>query len=142
LRTYRHVSGLLGEIECVLATGRPSFHYSPLQDVVELLLRGRRNSWVGIYLAAGATDQQLLKAGGEPHPGQMARAETKSKILVSMKVAGRELGVLDVESDRENAFGPADRVFLEKTASLLTRFLAGRGRYVARKGRAQAMAKA
>jgi putative methionine-R-sulfoxide reductase with GAF domain len=141
LKIYRDSTELLAEIECVLAASRPSFHRSPLQDVIESLCHGRHATWVGIYLAAGTTSQQLLGAGGGPHPGQMARPETKSKILVSMKLAGHEFGVLDVESDRENAFGPEDRVLLEKVANLLARFLAGPGRYLARKARLTAMAK-
>ena len=135
MKIYRDTAGLLAEIECVLATSRPSFQHSPLQDVIELLSRGRHATWVGIYLAAGTASQQLLGAGGDPHPGQMARLETKSKILVSMRLAGRELGVLDVESDRENAFGPEDRVLLENVANRLARFLAGPGRYLARRAR-------
>jgi hypothetical protein len=58
---------------------------------------------------------------------------------VSMKLAGRELGVLDVESDRENAFGPEDRVLLEDVATTLARFLTGRGKYVVRKARGAAV---
>ena len=142
MKIYRDSTELLAEIECVLAASRPSFRHSPLQDVIELLCHGRHATWVGIYLAAGTTSQQLLGAGGEPHPGQMARLETKSKILVSMKLAGHELGVVDVESDRENAFGPEYRVLLENVANLLARFLAGPGRYIARSARTKAMAKA
>ena len=141
MRTYRSTHDLLSEIECLLTTSLPSFHHSPLRDIIELLSRGRHYTWVGIYLAAGKASQQLLGAGGDPHPAQMASPETKSKILVSMKMAGRELGVLDVESDRENAFGPGDRVLLESVANRLARFLAGPGRYIGRKARAAAMAK-
>lgn len=141
MKIYRDAAVLFAEIENLLMSSRASFHHSPLQDVIELLCRGRHYTWVGIYLAAGTSSQQLLGAGGEPHPGQMARPETKSKILVSMKLAGRELGVLDVESDRENAFGSEDRVLLENVANLLARFLAGPGRYIARKARIQTVAK-
>jgi hypothetical protein len=52
-----------------------------------------------------------------------------------MKLAGRELGVLDVESDRENAFGSDDRVLLETVATRLARYLAGPGKYLVRKAR-------
>ena len=55
----------------------------------------------------------------------MARPETRSKILISMKLAGREFGVLDVESDQENAFGVEDRVMLENAANLCGPFLGG-----------------
>lgn len=142
MKTYRATAGLLAEIERRLASSQPSFHHSPLQDVIELLSLGRHYTWIGIYLAAGTNGQQLLGAGGEPHPSQMAGAETKSKILISIKLAGHELGILDVESNRENAFGPRDRVLLENVANLLARFLAGPGRYLASKARVKVRAKA
>ncbi len=142
LKAYRDSAALLARIEHVLAASRPTFHLSPLQEVIDILSHGRHYTWVGIYVTVGAPGPQLLGAGGEPHPGQMARPETKSKILVSMKLAGRELGVLDVESDRENAFGPQDRALLENVASRLARFLVGPGRYIARKARAEAIPKA
>ena len=133
---YRSTRDVLSEIKCRLAANRPSFHASPLQDVIDLLCRARHYSWMGIYLATGKSEaQQLLGEGGEPHPGQMARPETRSKILVSMKLASRELGVLDVESDRENAFGSEDRVLLENVASVLARFLSASGKYLVRKAR-------
>ena len=93
------------------------------------------HGWASIWLWAGALAQPLLGAGGVPHPEQMARPETRSKLLVSMKLAGRELGVLDVESDRENAFGSEDRVLLENVANRLARFLTGRGKYLVREAR-------
>jgi len=52
-----------------------------------------------------------------------------------MRLAGREVGVFDVESDRESAFGAEDRVLLENVAQLLALFLSGRGKYLARKAR-------
>ena len=141
MKIYRNTVAVFDEIERRLATTAPSLPPSPLPEIIELLCCARHYTWVGIYITAGASDRRLLGAGGEPHPAQMARAETKSKVLVSMKLAGRELGVLDVESDRENAFRPADRVLLENVANLLARFLAGPGRYVARKARAQVIAR-
>ena len=55
-----------------------------------------------------------------------------------MKLASRELGVLSVESDRENGFGAEDRVLLEAVADVLARFLTGRGKYLARRARLDA----
>jgi hypothetical protein len=43
--------------------------------------------------------------------------------------------VLSVESDRQNAFGAQDRVLLEAVADTLARFLAGNGKYLARRAR-------
>lgn len=136
MKTYRSARELLAEVKRVLAANKPSFHHSPLEDVIELLCRGRHYTWVGIYLAVGKnTPQQLLEAGRDQHPVAVALPETQSKILVSMKLATRELGVLAVESDRENAFGSEDRVLLERVADMLARFLAGPGKYLARKAR-------
>ena len=73
-----------------------------------------------------------MGAGGDA-PDEVALPETRSKILISMKLASRELGVLSVESDRESAFGAEDRVLLEAVADSLARFLTGRGKYLARK---------
>jgi putative methionine-R-sulfoxide reductase with GAF domain len=140
LKIYLDSAIVLAKIESLLVGNRPAFHYSPLYRVIDVLCHDRHYGWAGIYLTAGRTNAQLLGAGGEPHPGQMARPETKSKILISLKLAGRELGVLDVESDRENAFGSKDRVLLENVAQLLARFLAGPGKYIARKARTAAMA--
>jgi hypothetical protein len=64
---------------------------------------------------------------------QVAASGTRKKILVEMKIAGREIGFLNVESDRENSFGSEDRVLLERVAGLLGRFLTGAGKYLVRK---------
>jgi len=55
--------------------------------------------------------------------------------LISIKLASQEFGVLAVESDRENGFGPEDRVLLETVAHALARFLSGNGKYLTRKAR-------
>ena len=134
LKTYRATRSLLLEIEQLLAANQPSFKRSPLEAVIELLCRGRQYTWMGIYLAVGKKlPQQLLDSGGSSSPGSVTLAETRSKILVAMKLGGRELGVLDVESDQENAFGGEDRVLLENVAARLARFLAGPGKYLVRR---------
>ena len=51
----------------------------------------------------------------------------------AMKIAGREIGFLNVESNRENAFGGDERVLLERVAGLLAKFLTGPGKYLVRK---------
>jgi len=136
LKTYRSPRELLAEIDCILASNRPSFHHSPLQDVVELLCQGRHYTWMGIYLAVGKNaPHQLLDSGRDPHPGRLEMPQTRTKVLVSMKLGDREVGVLDVESDRENAFGAEDRVLLENVAAKLARFLTGPGKYLVRKAR-------
>ena len=134
MKSYRSTRSLLVEIEELLDKNRPSFHHSPLEDVAALLLEGRRYSWVGIYLSVDSNRSSALLENAHPaHPGQVAVASTLKKILVAMKVAGRELGYLNVESDRENAFGSEERVLLERVAGLLARFLTGPGKYLVRK---------
>ena len=125
MKTYRSPRELLSQVACVLTTKRSPFHHSPLEDAIGLLSRGRHYTWIGIYLTLGNRGQQLLGGGRDPHPGLMARPETRSKVLISMKLAGREFGVLDVESDQENAFGVEDRVMLENAANLCGSFLGG-----------------
>lgn len=140
MKSYRPTRALLAEIEHVLAHNQPDFHRSPLDRVIELLTCGRHYGWVGIYLISGEDSrQQLLGPGGVEHPHQIAAPATRSKILVSIKLAGRDLGVLAVESDHENAFGSEDRVLLEQVADLLARFLTGSGKYIARKARQATM---
>ena len=136
MKVYLSTRQLLADVERVLAASPPSFHHSPLEDVIELLCHGRHYAWVGIYLAVGTDAAQHSLGAGSDKLDQVELPETRSKILISMKLASRELGVLSVESDRENAFGTEDRVLLESVADAIARFLTGRGKYLARKARA------
>jgi GAF domain-containing protein len=131
VKSYRSTRSLISEIQRKLAANRPSFHHSPLEDIATVLVGGRHYSWVGIYLTVENTHSSaLLENAHSAHPGQLAVPGTRKKILVSMKVAAREVGHLSVESDRENAFGSEERVLLERVAGLLARFLAGPGKYL------------
>ena len=135
MKAYRSTRRLLADVEGVLAASRPSFHHSPLEDVIDLLCHGRHYAWVGIYLAVGVDAAQHSLGAGSDMPYQEKLAATRSKILISMRLAFREVGVLSVESDHENAFGTEDRVLLEEVADAVTRFLVGRGKYLSRKAR-------
>jgi len=132
LKVYRPTRQLLADVECLLAANRPDAHSSPLEDVIDLLCRGRHYAWAGIFLAIADGATQPAMAG---HLDEVTLPETRSKILVTMKLASRELGVLSVESDRVNAFGAQDRVLLEAVADALARFLAGNGKYLVRRAR-------
>jgi hypothetical protein len=135
LKTYRSAPKLLAQIEQLLAANKPSFHHSPLDDVIEIMGQGRHYSWMGIYFAIEENRQQLLGASAETSVEAPALPNTRSKIVVAIKIASRKLGVLVVESDRENAFSPAERVLLKRLAVVLARFLTGRGKYIVRKTR-------
>ncbi len=65
----------------------------------------------------------------------MCFREVKSEIVVPIRIGGRTLGVIDVESDRANNFGSADRVLLEGVAAMLARFMTTRGKVLVRHAR-------
>jgi putative methionine-R-sulfoxide reductase with GAF domain len=131
LKSYRPAKSIFADIERTLADNLPSFHHSPLEEVVTLLTDGRHYSWVGIYLSSDRKGPAALLESA--HPAQVALAGTRKKIVVSIRIAGRELGSLGVESDREHSFGSDDRVLLEQVAGLLARFLTGKGKYLVRR---------
>ena len=131
MRPYRSTRNLLADVKKVLADNRPSFHRSPLEEIAGLLCEGRHYSWVGIYLTLDEKSSSALLEEALIKPNQVAVHGTRKKIVVAMRVGGRELGFLNVESDRESAFGSEDRVLLDRVAGLLARFLAGpRGKYL------------
>src|SRR5258708_21804925 len=131
LRPCRSTRTLLADVKKLLAENRPSFHHSPLEEIAGLLCEGRHFSWVGIYLTLDEKSSSALLEEALIKPNQVAVHGTRKKIVVAMRVGGRELGFLNVESDRESAFGSEDRVLLDRVAGLLARFLAGpRGKYL------------
>ena len=135
-----------------------------------MLFRSRRYFWVGIYLVAGERVERQAFRGPAPPchsfafgkgnvgtAGQnglvkvipdvsqdptysMCFLETKSEIVVPIKIVGRVLGVIDVESDRADAFGPLDRILLKNVAARLARFLTSTGKRYVRKAREAAAA--
>ena len=136
MKTYRPTREILAEIDTILTTKQTPMRTSPLEDVANVLSSGRHYSWVAIYLAVEVeSSRQLLGAGHDPHPGQMASPDTRTKILISIKLAGREIGLLDVESEHDHAFGREDQVLLENVAHRLARFLTGPGKYLVRHAR-------
>jgi GAF domain-containing protein len=134
---------------------------------VSLLYEGRHYFWIGIYLVIGETAVRQAFCGPVPPchsfalgkgnvgtTGQrgitkvvpdvnqdptysMCFRDTKSEIVVPIKIATRVLGVIDVESDQANAFGREERVLLEEVAGLLARFLVADGKYIMRQAREQ-----
>ena len=128
VKIYRPAKSILSDIQRTLAA-KPSIHHSPLGTVAGLLCEGRHYSWVGIYLTAPA----LLQDASDLRQNQIAHPTTRKKIIVSMKIAGREVGTLNVESSLEDSFGSEDRVLIERVAGLLARFLTSTGKYLVRK---------
>ena len=137
----------------------------PLEDVVKALHSGRGYFWTGVYLVAGNKVVRQAFCGPQPpcHSFEFGKGnvgtagqtgimkvvpdvtkdpvysvcfvETRSEIVVPIKIAGRVLGVIDVESNRENAFSAQDRVLLKQVAACLARFLASRGKVLVRHAR-------
>ncbi|NTW11817.1 MAG: GAF domain-containing protein, partial [Anaerolineales bacterium] len=54
-----------------------------------------------------------------------ALAETRSEVVIPLKIEGRVLGVLDVQSDQVNAFHPNDLLVLEALADTIARAVEG-----------------
>ena len=133
MKMYRPAKSILADIQRTLAV-KPSIHQSPLETVAGLLCEGRHYSWVGIYLTMDRKSAPaLLQDASDLHPNQMAYPSTRKKIIVTMRIAGREVGTLNVESSHEDSFGSEDRVLIERVAGLLARFLTSSGKYLVRK---------
>lgn len=132
MKPFRSTRDLLGDVEQALAENRPSFRDSPLEKVAGLLAEGRHYGWVGIYLTLEKQPAMPLLPS-VAHPARFEASGTRKKVIVTMKIAGREIGFLNVESSRENAFGADERVLLERVAGSLAKFLTGPGKYLVRK---------
>jgi putative methionine-R-sulfoxide reductase with GAF domain len=171
LKTYRSRRDLLSKIDQVLASSAPTRRRSPLEEVVEVLHEGRHYFWIGIYFVVGNQVVRQVYRGpmppchsfalGKGNVGTTGRngvikvvpdvsqdptysmcfVDTKSEIVVPIKLVQRIFGVIDVESDRLNAFGPGERVLLKQVAERVARFLASRGKYLLRQTRQQAAEK-
>lgn len=168
---YRSAREVLADIQRAF-DAKPDPRHSPLEHTVELLYQHRGYFWIGIYLVLGDKVVRQAFRGPVPPchefafgkgnvgtTGQtglvkvipdvtadptysMCFIETKSEIVVPIKIAGRTLGVIDVESDRLNAFGPADRVLLKTLAMKLARYLTSNGKWLVRRAREKQAASA
>jgi L-methionine (R)-S-oxide reductase len=141
---------ILAQVERALEGSRP--RAEKLQEVADILRKGRGDRWVGIYevTADGCSLVAWSGPGPPAHPrlpiaeglcgaavrekksivvGDVAADQryrttfpsTRSEIVVPILdvVDGRARGMIDVESDRLNAFGEDDRAFLEHCAAVL-----------------------
>lgn len=164
-KRYYSPRELLKVCEEVLAAFSPATDGSPLDEMLLLLYDQRKYFWIGIYFVMGDKVVRQAMQGPTPPchefefgkgnagtTGQsglvkvipdvtadatysMCFREVKSEIVVPIRIAGRTLGVIDVESDHPNNFGSADRILLEAIAAMLARFLTGRGKVLVRHAR-------
>lgn len=84
--------------------------------VAEMLRQGRRYTRVDI--SRGTED------AGATQPRGADRAAVK-KVRVPIRAGGKPVGVIEVESDRPDAFGDEDRSIVERLAGLLAGALGG-----------------
>jgi len=134
-----------------------------LDEVIGLLHKERRYFWIGLYLIVGNKAVRVAFRGLTPpcHEFELGKGnvgtagetgvvkvvpdvtkdatysqcfiETKSEIVVPIKIAQRVLGVMDVESDRPDAFRYKDQAILKRTAKLLATYIAPRNNALTRK---------
>ena len=139
----------------------------PLEQIAGALRRGRHYVATGIYLVTGERVLLLASGGpecsspqvdlGEGVVGKVAQsgkprlvpdvsgeadylkcyADTRSELAVPIKMPGRVLGVLNLESAEVNGIGREEQVLAKEVAARLARFLAGRGKYLVRHARTQ-----
>jgi L-methionine (R)-S-oxide reductase len=165
-RRYRSPHDLISTLKELLVFKPSVRASHVLEQVVEQLYEGRGYFWIGIYLAAGDNvirqcfrgpappcHSFALGVGNVGTAGQkgivkvipdvsadptysMCFIETKSEIVLPLKIGSRILGVIDVESDRLDAFGSQERALLEQVAKLLARYLTtDQGKLLSRKAR-------
>lgn len=78
----------------------------------------------GVCGTAWAEARTLLVPDVEQFPGHIACSSlSRSEIVVPIRVDGRVVGVLDIDSDRLNDFDETDRCHLEKVARMLAETL-------------------
>ncbi len=79
----------------------------------------------GVCGKAVESQRSVLVPDVRSYPGHIeCNVRSKSEIVVPIRADGRILGVLDVDSDKPNAFTETDRKRLEEIADLLAPLLA------------------
>ena len=78
----------------------------------------------GICGAAVAQGETVIVADVSADPRYLACSiETKSEIVAPIRVNGKIMGEIDIDSHTLNAFGPEDRSFVEECAALIGQFI-------------------
>ena len=157
---------VLSQIQKLLASKAGARPEAVLEEVVDALYSGRHYFWIGIYLATGdkvvrqcfrgpvpPCHSFALGVGNVGTAGQsgltrviddvssdptysLCFTETKSEIVVPLRLGSRVVGVIDAESDRLGAFGERERALLTQVARLIARYLTTNpGKLVLRKVR-------
>jgi putative methionine-R-sulfoxide reductase with GAF domain len=111
-----------------------------LDQVVEVLARGRGYSWVGIYLAARVAEMPPgPKVTTEAESGSHPASQSSAELSVPIRIASRTLGVINVEASPAKDFSRQEQALLGQVAEELARYLTtNRGKLLSRKARAAA----
>ncbi len=81
----------------------------------------------GICGAAVSQEETVVVDDVNADPRYLACSlETRSEIVIPIKVSGEIIGELDIDSDRLAAFGDPDRELLEQVSELIGKTLEGR----------------
>lgn len=165
-RRYCSIRELISSLKGLLVSNPRMNPEEILKEAVERLYAGRGYFWIGIYLAAddkvirqcfcgpvppchsfafgvgnvgtaGQTGVTKVIPDASTDPTySMCFVETKSELVQPIKIGTRILGVIDVESDRRDAFGSQEAALLEQVAQLLARYLTtDQGKLLLRKAR-------
>jgi GAF domain-containing protein len=90
----------------------------------------------GVCGAAVAQGETVIVDDVSSDPRYLACSiETKSEIVVPIRVNGRIVGEIDIDSHDLRAFGPEDRSFLEQCAAIFGQFLEEQSKSLAAKPR-------
>jgi putative methionine-R-sulfoxide reductase with GAF domain len=143
IQRYQPPRTVLASVKEKLAPGGASKNaaapnHSVLDQVVEVLVRGRGYSWVGIYLAAGDAEMPPgSKVTTEAESGSHPASQSSAELSVPIKIASRILGVIEVEASPAKNFSRQEQALLSQVAEALARYLTtNRGKLVSRKARA------
>ena len=170
-KQIRPIREVLSSVKTLLGSNPKARADRSLEGVVQELYGSRGYFWIGIYLAGGdkvirqcfrgpvpPCHSFALGVGNVGTAGQtgitkvipdvstdptysMCFRETKSEIVLPIKIATRVLGVIDVESDRLDAFSRQEAVLLRQVARMLARYLTtNKGKLLMRKAREQSQA--
>lgn len=139
IQRYQPPRTVLASVKEKLAPGRASKNattpnHSVLDQVVDVLARGRGYSWVGIYLAAGKALTPGSVAAAE---GESAAHAGSTKLAVPIKIASRTMGAIEVEVSKARPFSRQEQALLSQVAEELARYLTTNGgKLLSRRARA------
>jgi len=142
IQRYQPPRTVLASVKEKLAPGGASKiasapNHSVLDQVVEVLSRGRGYSWVGIYLAAGEALAPGSMAATEAESAAHAAAHSSTKLAIPIKIALRTMGVIEVEAPNARSFSRQEQALLGQVAEELARYLTtNQGKLLSRRARA------